>query len=208
MVKAKKPASTRAAKNSNGGSPIPHEKLQQRYTTILKRRATRSAITGHEAAEAGCTIDLRPKDLVLSRRQQKGGLGAAVKASRKMKKTGNVVVVFSCTSDHGDWYEALRIAGAGALPILFVHCDQLSPDKHGRAKEELGAQAESYGFPGIPVDGHDLVALYRVAHESLVRARRGGGPTLIECKPYRLRARNRSLRSLHARSSLSRSRSN
>ncbi len=208
MVKAKKPSATPAVKNSNGGSPIPHEKLQQLYTTILKRRAAHSAITGHEAAEAGCTVDLRPKDVVFSPRQQKGGLGAAVKASRKMKKTGNVVVVFSCTSDHGDWYEALRIAGAGALPILFVHCDQLSPHKRGDAKEEIGAQAQSYGFPGIAVDGHDLVAVYRVAYESLVRARRGGGPTLIECKPYRLRAHDQSPRSLNARSSPSRSRSN
>ena len=188
MVKAVKPASTPAAKKSHGGSPIPHEKLRQLYTAMLKRRAAH--ITGHEAAEAACTIDLRPEDVVLSAPRQ-NGLGAAVKASCKMKKTGNVVVVFSCASDHGDWHEALRVAGAGSLPILFIHCDQLSSHKSGRAKQQdIALQAQSNGFPGIPVDGHDVVALYRVAHESIVRARRGGGPTLIECKLFRPAARS------------------
>ena len=40
--------------------------------------------------------------------------------------------------------------------------------------------AEAHGFPGIPVDGKDVVAMYRVAFESMQRARNGGGPTLIE----------------------------
>jgi TPP-dependent pyruvate/acetoin dehydrogenase alpha subunit len=40
-------------------------------------------------------------------------------------------------------------------------------------------------FPGITVDGNDVVAVYRVAQEAIARARRGQGPTLIECKTYR-----------------------
>ena len=195
MVKAKKPASPLVVENSNGGSLIRNEKLRQLYTTMLKRRALQqSAISGHEAAEVGCTIDLRPKDVVFSvqRQRQKGSLDAAVKASSKMKKTGNVLVVFSCASDHADWHQTFRVAAAGALPVLFIHWDQLSPHQNGRAKQkDISLKAQSCGFPSIPVDGHDVVAVYRVAHESILRARRGGGPTLIECKPYRLPAGGR-----------------
>jgi pyruvate dehydrogenase E1 component alpha subunit len=48
--------------------------------------------------------------------------------------------------------------------------------------EEIAAKAELCGFPAIAVDGNDVVAVYRVATESIARARRGGGPTLITCK--------------------------
>jgi TPP-dependent pyruvate/acetoin dehydrogenase alpha subunit len=47
---------------------------------------------------------------------------------------------------------------------------------------DASSHAPAYGFPGIPVDGHDAVAVYRVAYESLQRARLGSVPTLIECK--------------------------
>jgi TPP-dependent pyruvate/acetoin dehydrogenase alpha subunit len=42
------------------------------------------------------------------------------------------------------------------------------------------------GIYGIPVDGNDVVAIYRVAQEAIHRARRGVGPTLIDCKPWPL----------------------
>jgi TPP-dependent pyruvate/acetoin dehydrogenase alpha subunit len=41
---------------------------------------------------------------------------------------------------------------------------------------------DPYGFPSIPVDGSDAVAVYRVAFEALYKARIGAGPTLITCK--------------------------
>src|SRR5262249_24241143 len=71
----------------------------------------------------------------------------------------------------------LRSAAAEQLPILFV-CDG------GSTRQDLAAKAYEHGLPGIPVDGHDAVAIYRVASESLAHARQGNGPTLIECKPW------------------------
>ena len=47
-------------------------------------------------------------------------------------------------------------------------------------------KARSYGFPIITVDANDVVAVYRVAYESVERVRQGGGPVLVEGKPYRL----------------------
>jgi pyruvate dehydrogenase E1 component alpha subunit len=46
-------------------------------------------------------------------------------------------------------------------------------------------------MPTIPVDANDAIAIYRVAQESIRRARQGGGPTLIRCQPYRIEASTR-----------------
>ena len=50
---------------------------------------------------------------------------------------------------------------------------------------DIAQKAQAYGFPGITVDGNDVVAVYRVASEAIAHARKGNGPTLIECKTYR-----------------------
>jgi 2-oxoisovalerate dehydrogenase E1 component alpha subunit len=51
---------------------------------------------------------------------------------------------------------------------------------------EIWRRAEGYGFPGVRVDGNDVLAVYRVTSEAVRRARAGEGPTLIEALPYRL----------------------
>ncbi len=71
----------------------------------------------------------------------------------------------------------LEIAAAEKLPILFI-CHSR------REKENLAAMADGCGLPGIAVDCEDAVAVYRVAAEALAHARRGNGPTLIECKRW------------------------
>ena len=48
----------------------------------------------------------------------------------------------------------------------------------------LRQRAHDYGLPGITVDGEDVVAVYRVVSEAISHARRGNGPTLIECRPW------------------------
>lgn len=67
--------------------------------------------------------------------------------------------------------EALQFAGEHKLPILYVYS--------GPSVDAM--QAYAYGFPVIPVDGNDAVAVYRVAHECIVRARQGGGPSVLAC---------------------------
>jgi len=51
---------------------------------------------------------------------------------------------------------------------------------------EIWKRAEGLGFPGIRVDGNDVLAVYRVTTEARERARSGGGPTLIEALTYRM----------------------
>jgi pyruvate dehydrogenase E1 component alpha subunit len=52
---------------------------------------------------------------------------------------------------------------------------------------DIAKRAAGYGIPGVTVDGTDVLAVYRAAREALGRARRGEGPTLIECKTMRIR---------------------
>jgi TPP-dependent pyruvate/acetoin dehydrogenase alpha subunit len=118
------------------------------------------------------------------------GVGASLALAKRIQKKDGVVVAFSSDDSRSvrRWDEALALAGAQSLPILFVvQClgQERSARLKGQKKDDgLISEAQRHGFPGIPVDGNDVVAVYRVAYESLARARRGGGPTLIECKRY------------------------
>ncbi len=171
---------------------------------------------GREASAVGVAIDLLPQDslavchgglsaafvrgvplkqLYASLRSPAGSarsangssrLRAAVQAAvtSKTDKSHRIAVVF-CGAQAGksplqaSWREAMRRADAESLPIIFVcHRDSDTEDPDLKAKH--------YGFPGMVVDGNDVVAIYRVGSEAVAHARRGNGPTLIECRITRL----------------------
>lgn len=118
-------------------------------------------------------------------------IAAGVALANKIKKNGNIAVAFSGdgSTSLGFWHEALNFAGVHDLPIVFVCQNNLWAEsvslKMQTKVEDISVKAQAYGFPGITVDGNDVVAVYRVAHEAISRARQGRGPTLIECKTYR-----------------------
>jgi len=92
-------------------------------------------------------------------------------------------------TSEGDWHEGLNFAGIHRLPVVFVcennHYAISVPQSKQMAVENVADRAEGYGFPGVVVDGNDVLACYgamKTAHE---RARSGEGPTLIEAKTYR-----------------------
>jgi TPP-dependent pyruvate/acetoin dehydrogenase alpha subunit len=112
--------------------------------------------------------------------------------ANKQKHNTNVVVAFTgiaattTSSARGGWQDALKFAARRSLPIIFVVENNPwvgSNARNGRVVHTLNAQRE--GLTGITVDGNDVVAVYRVAYESLERVRQGGGPVLIEGKTYR-----------------------
>src|SRR5258705_6002656 len=109
----------------------------------------------------------------------------------KMEKTDNVVVAYfgEGASNTGDFHEALNFAGVQRLPIVFVCENNLYaysvPVEKSMAIDDVADRAESYGFDGVAINGHDVLAVYQATQGALARARKGEGPTLIECKTYR-----------------------
>jgi pyruvate dehydrogenase E1 component alpha subunit len=105
-------------------------------------------------------------------------LAAIAAQANKAAKNSKIALAFS-SNGSGFSPEALKAAGDRQLPILFVCLTRL-PAEQPRGKKQTGA-AEICGIPVIPVDGSDVVAVYRVATEAITHARKGNGPTLIDC---------------------------
>jgi 2-oxoisovalerate dehydrogenase E1 component alpha subunit len=92
-------------------------------------------------------------------------------------------------TSEGDWHEGLNFAGIHRLPVIFV-CENNQyaisvPQSKQMAVDNVADRAEGYGFPGVVVDGNDVLACYGAMKQAHERARAGEGPTLIECKTYR-----------------------
>lgn len=91
----------------------------------------------------------------------------------------------------GKWHETLNFAGVFRLPVVFI-CENnqyafSTPVSRQFAIQDIADRAAGYGFPGMIVDGNDVLAVYEVVREAVERARQGDGPTLIECKTMRMR---------------------
>ena len=88
------------------------------------------------------------------------------------------------------FHEGINMAGAWNLPVVFVCENNLyateTPLKKVTRNVEVASRGAAYGIPGVAVDGNDVLAIYRVAGEAFARARAGEGPTLVECKTYRV----------------------
>ena len=101
-------------------------------------------------------------------------------------------------SNNGAFHESINMAAAWDLPALFVCENNMYATEVPFAKvakvTDVAARAQSYGLPGVKVDGNDVLAVYAAAGEAVRRARSGGGPTLLECKTYRTRAHSEGMR--------------
>jgi 2-oxoisovalerate dehydrogenase E1 component alpha subunit len=92
-------------------------------------------------------------------------------------------------TSEGDWHEGLNFAGIHKLPVIFVcennHYAISVAQTKQMAIENVADRAPAYGFPGVVVDGSDVLACYGAMKQAVERARAGEGPTLIEAKTYR-----------------------
>ena len=116
-------------------------------------------------------------------------IGPAIKAM--IKKTDDVSVVFfgDGASNEGAFHESLNFASAQKLPVVYVLLNNLyaisTKQQEATNVENLADRAHGYGIPGVVVDGNDVFAVYEAAKDAVERARKGEGPTLIDCKTYR-----------------------
>ena len=110
-----------------------------------------------------------------------------VAKAHKAAKNGRVAIVFCGGTQPrpGRWRRSLSLASRQSLPIIFVRHlelrDGLDNTPVRRKINEPPPEALAFGVPLIQVDGNDAVAVYRVASESIARARQRRGPTLIDC---------------------------
>jgi pyruvate dehydrogenase E1 component alpha subunit len=99
-------------------------------------------------------------------------------------------------ANEGAFHEGMNMAAIWDLPVIYVCENNLyaasTPVSMAFKIKDVADRAAAYGMPGVVVDGNDVAAVYEVAREAISRARRGEGPTLIECKTYRLCGHSRS----------------
>ncbi|MBM3756040.1 MAG: dehydrogenase [Acidobacteria bacterium] len=113
--------------------------------------------------------------------------------SFRLSKSDRVAAAFfgDGAVNNGAFHEGLNLAAIWKLPVLFV-CENNQfatevPFRYAAANPDVASRAQSYGMPGIQVDGNDARAVGAAARHAVERARSGEGPTLIECLTYRTR---------------------
>ncbi len=117
---------------------------------------------------------------------------AGIALASKLRGVDEVTAVYTGDggTSTGDCHEAMNLAGVHKLPVIFVvENNQYAisvPWRKQAAVENVSVRAQGYGFPGVTVDGNDVLAVYTVMKEAVERARAGDGATLIEAKTYRL----------------------
>ena len=127
------------------------------------------------------------------------GLPVAVGAgmSAKLRGNGRVSVTFfgDGATNIGTFHEALNMASVWQAPVIFVIENNLygeyTPMRKTTPIDDLAERARPFRMPGVVVDGNDVERVYAAAREAVDRARRGGGPSLLECKTYRHRGHSR-----------------
>ncbi|MEX1299068.1 MAG: thiamine pyrophosphate-dependent dehydrogenase E1 component subunit alpha [Desulfotignum sp.] len=122
--------------------------------------------------------------------------GRAFAQQYRKEKAVTVCFFGDGAADEGSFHEALNLAGLWQLPVVFVcennvYAGAQRYEEHTRVKD-VAERAKSYAMPGIVVDGNHAPAVYAATSNARQRALDGGGPTLMECKTYRLRGHGES----------------
>ena len=123
-------------------------------------------------------------------------LAAGWGLSAKMNKRAQICVCLfgDGASGRGTLHEAMNFAAIRKLPIVWV-CEnngfgQWMPITDAYPREDIADLAAGYDMPGIVVDGQDVVAVHEAVYAAAERARKGDGPSLVECKTFRLGPHN------------------
>jgi pyruvate dehydrogenase E1 component alpha subunit len=118
-------------------------------------------------------------------------IAAGMAFAFKRHQTGQVVLNFfgEGTANKGDWHEALNIAAIWKLPVIFLCENNLygvsTHITEVMAVDYVADRASAYGMPGYTIYGNDPIPVFDAVMAAAARARRGDGPTLIECLTYR-----------------------
>jgi len=159
--------------------------------------ATAASVLGHEAAAVGAAIDLHahdtiapalwPEDALKTINPTAGvapGFSLAARKALAGKDGGKIWLYFSPGKRRAQtsWLKALAVAAEDNLPILFVFLNRPETSAMPGVDGAIPLKRKGYALPVINVDSNDVVAVYRVASEAIAHARKGHGPTLIDCR--------------------------
>ena len=134
-----------------------------------------------------------------------GGIPLAVGVGLALQMQGRDEIIMGFFGDgaanQGSFHEALNMAAIWSLPLVYV-CENNQygmsmSTKRALNIERISQRADSYGMPGVTVDGNDVVEVYEAATEAVARARAGEGPTLLECVTYRWKGHSKSDQELY-----------
>jgi pyruvate dehydrogenase E1 component alpha subunit len=110
----------------------------------------------------------------------------------KVRKQDNVALCYfgDGATSRGDWHEGLNLASVQKLPVVYL-CNNnqyaySTPLSRQMAVKNVADRAINYGIPSDIVDGNDVLAVHQATAKAIERARKGEGPTLIECKTFRM----------------------
>ena len=121
------------------------------------------------------------------------GLAAGTALAAKLNGEQRVVVSFEGDSAaaKAEFHEAINFAAVNRLPMIVVvennEMGQHTPLDTYLVNKDIAKFAPGWGIPGVVVDGQDVIAVHDAVQAAVARARAGEGPSLIECKTYRLR---------------------
>lgn len=124
-----------------------------------------------------------------------GGVPVAVGAGVGIQYKGEDKVVVPFFGDGatniGPVSEAFNLAAVWKLPVIFV-CEnnlyaQTTPQPEHQAIKHVAERASGFGIPSVTIDGNNVTEVYQTTAKAVQKARKGGGPTFIECQTYRWR---------------------
>ena len=110
----------------------------------------------------------------------------------KWRAQGNVALVHlgEGTTSVGQVHEAMNMAGVMKLPVIFIVNNNgyafSTPVEKQFPVKNLSRRGPAYGMPGKAIDGNDVRVVYRAVGEAIAWARRGEGPSFLECKTFRM----------------------
>ncbi|HBQ21096.1 MAG: pyruvate dehydrogenase (acetyl-transferring) E1 component subunit alpha [Deltaproteobacteria bacterium GWA2_38_16] len=116
--------------------------------------------------------------------------GAAMAMKLKKQKTVCITYFGDGGTSENDFHAGMNFAGVYKAPCIF-YCSNNQyaisvPVEKQTAQQQISEKAKAYGFPGIRVDGNDVLAVYKVVKDAVDRAKRGEGPTLVESYTFRM----------------------
>lgn len=162
-------------------------------TMLLAMNARKTSPTrGHETSHHTCYPELG----ILPGTGMVGSsisIGAGAALAFAYKGTDNVVLNYfgDGATNRGDFHEAINLAAIWKLPCIFIlENNQIAlttPAGRTAACEKYSDRAIGYGIPGYTIDGNDAIEVYKYTKEAIDRARKGEGPTLLECKTFRMK---------------------